>query len=236
MVETMKAGAGVEKRPAERRRNPDVTATILATTYALLREQGFRQLTIEGVAARAGVGKATIYRWWSSKGALAVEAFLLHVTPAIDYRGTGSSRRDIALQMRKLAHAFAGADGTIIREMLAMAQFDGETLHLFKEGYLEPRRVAAREMLALGVQQGEFRSDFDPDVIIDGLYGPIHHRLMLGRPTDDETFLKTIEEAMLSSIAMVPDVGRSDAKHLDSDDTAPSGEVVRNRRHRGGAE
>ncbi|WP_079566774.1 TetR/AcrR family transcriptional regulator [Bradyrhizobium erythrophlei] len=68
---------------------------VLDATYELLKTVGFHQMSIEGVAARAGVGKATIYRWWSSKGVLAVEAFMEAVAPSIAFRETGSARADI---------------------------------------------------------------------------------------------------------------------------------------------
>lgn len=190
------------RSPDKKRRSAASLNAILAATYEVLQEDGFRTLTIEGVAARAGVGKSTIYRWWPSKGALAVEAFLLHVTPQIEYTDTGSARRDIGSQMRRLAQAFEGTTGRIVREMWAMAQLDDETLKVFKEGFLEPRRVAARQMLFQGVEQGEFHSDFDPDTIIDALYGPMHHRLLLRRTVADEEFLRTVESAVLNSISL----------------------------------
>jgi len=195
------SGDSLIKAPPGKKRSTASKNAIISATYEMLVEQGFKNLTIEGVAARAGVGKATIYRWWPSKGALAVEAFLIHVTPSIDYTSTGSARRDIGLQMRRLVQAFAGPSGRIVREMLATGQFEDETLEMFKKGFLEPRRLAAKKILLDGVEQGEFKPDFDTEIIIDALYGPIHHRLMTRRDATDEVFLCTLERMVLDTIA-----------------------------------
>src|SRR5712672_4804884 len=86
--------------------------------------RSFHQMSIEGVAARAGVGKATIYRWWSSKGVLAVEAFMEAVAPSIAFRETTSARADIERQMKILAEAYRGRTGEIFREMIGFSQCD----------------------------------------------------------------------------------------------------------------
>src|SRR5260221_2469659 len=84
-----------------RRRSEASRKAILDATYELLKTIGFHQMSIEGVASRAGVGKATIYRWWSSKGVLAVEAFMEAVAPSIEVPETGSARTDIQVPMQK---------------------------------------------------------------------------------------------------------------------------------------
>src|SRR5258708_39963572 len=83
-----------------RKRSEASRKAILDATYELLETVGFHQMSIEGVAARAGVGKATIYRWWRSKGVLAVEAFMEAVAPSIAFRDTDSARAEIRRQMK----------------------------------------------------------------------------------------------------------------------------------------
>jgi AcrR family transcriptional regulator len=79
-----------------RKRSNSARQAILTAAFALLEEEGFERLSIEGVAARAGVGKTTIYRWWPTKGVMAVEAFLEAVTPAIAFRRSRSARADMS--------------------------------------------------------------------------------------------------------------------------------------------
>jgi len=184
------------------RRSQKSKDAILAATFAVLQQKGFRHLTIEGVAANAGVGKTTIYRWWSSKGALAVEAMLRYVSPEIEFNHGLSARDAIGAQIRRLALAYAGPSGRIVREMLGAGQTEPETLDLFMRGYLEPRRAIARAVLHHGMETGEFRKDIDPDIVIDALYGPIHVRSLLGLPLTDERFLTFLQESILEKISV----------------------------------
>src|SRR5260221_9974834 len=105
-----------------RRRSEASRKAILDATYELLKAIGFHQMSIEGVASRAGVGKATIYRWWSSKGVLAVEAFMEAAPPPRAVRQTGSARADIERQMKNLADAYRGRTGEVFTEMIGFSQ------------------------------------------------------------------------------------------------------------------
>jgi AcrR family transcriptional regulator len=173
---------------------------ILDTTFELLKEIGFQNLTIEGIAKRAKVGKTTIYRWWGSKGALAVEAFLKKVEPSIYFEESGSAANDISQQMKKLADIFGSEEGRIIREILATAQFDNETLLIFKDGFLKPRRLAAKDILQRGIQNGEFKESIEFDLILDMLYGPIYYRLITGDIPNDPIFLQALENIVLKGL------------------------------------
>jgi AcrR family transcriptional regulator len=184
-----------------RRRSRASRDAILAATDAVLEEVGFAKLSIEAVAARAGVGKATIYRWWSSKGTLAMEAFLGAVAPTIGFPATASARSDIMVQIHKVAKAYRGRAGRIVREMIGLGQFDPETMGAFVEGYLQPRRSAAKTVLQRGVDNGEFRQDTDLEIVVDALYGPIFHRLLTAHAAIDDKFITAHVALILDSIA-----------------------------------
>lgn len=190
--------------PAGRKRCNVAHDAILEATHALLLEVGFEKLTIEGVATRAGVGKATIYRWWSSKGELAVEAFLSAISRKVAFPVTASARDDIAEQHRRVARAYRGNTGRIVREIIATGQFDPTTRQQFFEGYLVPRRAAAFEALERGVRQGEFRPGLDFEAVVDALYAPIFHRLLIGHAANDPEFLRFISDLVLDGISAVP--------------------------------
>jgi len=142
--------------PQGRKRSEASRKAILDATYDLLKTVGFHQMSIEGVAARAGVGKATIYRWWNSKGVLAVEAFMEAVAPSIAFRETGSARADMERQMKILAEAYRGRTGEIFTEMIGFSQCDPEMREAFFVGYLKPRREAAKAALQRGIDQASF--------------------------------------------------------------------------------
>ena len=184
-----------------RRRNNASRDAILDATHALLEETGFDKLSLEGVAARAGVGKATIYRWWPSKGTLAMDSFLRAVAPTIAFPTTASARDDITTQIHKVAKAYRGKTGRIVREMIGLGQFDPETMRLFVEGYLQPRRLAAKSALQRGIDHGEFRGAIDLDIIVDALYAPIFHRLLTAHAEIIASFIDAHVNRVLDSIS-----------------------------------
>jgi AcrR family transcriptional regulator len=183
-----------------RKRSETSRKAILDATYDLLKTVGFHQMSIEGVAARAGVGKATIYRWWSSKGVLAVEAFMEAVAPSIAFRETTSARADIERQMKLLAEAYRGKAGEILKEMIGFSQSDSEMREAFFVGYLKPRREAAKAALQRGIDQGEFQSNLDPEVLVDALYGPLIYRMLTGYYPIDNSFTNQIRRVVFEGI------------------------------------
>jgi len=184
-----------------RRRNAVSHDAILEATHGMLDEIGFDKLSLEGVAARAGVGKATIYRWWSNKSALAMEA-LLHAVEALPGIGdSGSARGDIEVYVTRLWQALRGGKGRLVRQMIALAQFDADSRRIFHDRYLMPRRLALIAVVRRGVERGEFRAGLDPDLVCELLYAPLMHRLLLGSAGIDEHQVRAHLDLVLGSIA-----------------------------------
>lgn len=175
-------------------------AAILRAASQLLEEVGFARLSIEGIAVRAGVGKATIYRWWSCKGAVAMEAFLSATEQKVIFPQTGSAIADVTAQMCVLAEAYQGVTGRIVGEVIALGQSDPDSRKAFVEGYLEPRRSAARIALQRGVEQGEIRTDVDLDILVDALYAPIINRLLLRPGSLNESFVKELASLVFNGV------------------------------------
>ncbi|NQE29249.1 TetR family transcriptional regulator [Herbaspirillum seropedicae] len=185
-----------------RRRNAVSHDAILDATYVMLEEIGFDKLSLEGVAARAGVGKATIYRWWPNKSALAMEALLRAVEPMPPIGDSGSSRTDIELHMLQLSQLLRGKSGRVVREMIALAQFEPESKRIFNDNYLEPRRLALVSVLRRGAQRGEFREDADLSLVFDLLYAPLLQRLLTGQGDIDERQVQAQLKLVLGSITL----------------------------------
>ncbi|WP_420137370.1 TetR/AcrR family transcriptional regulator [Sphingomonas sp.] len=183
-----------------RKRDETSRQAILSATFALLEEQGFDRLSIEGVAARAGTAKTTIYRWWPSKGVLAVEAFLATTEPLIAFPDSESPREDIMRQMRSLAALYRGPTGRFVREMIGAAQHDAAMSTAFVSGFLEPRRAQAKAVFHRGVAAGEFRADLDADIAIDALYAPIYYRLLASGGAIDDAFVIGHAELVLRGL------------------------------------
>lgn len=172
-------GNGDGKRPPGRPRSEEARLSILQTTLRVLAETGFSNLTIEEVADRAAVGKATVYRWWPDKAALIADAFASSTVSKLHFPDTGSVDTDMSQQMRQLIKIFRGRRGRIVSAILAAGQSDKNLIAAFRERFLKPRRREAYATLDRGIVRGELRRDIDRDLLLDSLYGPIYMRFLL---------------------------------------------------------
>ncbi|MGH9495105.1 MAG: TetR/AcrR family transcriptional regulator [Candidatus Sulfotelmatobacter sp.] len=170
---------GSGKRLPGRPRSERARLAILRSTLKLLGENGFSDLTMEGVAGQAAVGKATVYRWWPNKGALIADAFASSTTHTLHFPDTGAVRTDMSRQMRQLVKVFRSRRGRIVSAILAAGQSDKELIAAFRERFLWPRRREAYATLERGIRRGELRKGADLDLLLDSLYGPIYMRFFL---------------------------------------------------------
>jgi AcrR family transcriptional regulator len=170
-----------------RPRDEAARAAILRSANTILEKKGIGGFTIEAVAARAGVAKTTIYRWWPSKGALAMAGFLAETAPKTPYPNTGSALVDLISQLRRVAAVYGGKTGRVLAAILAEGQRDPNTIAAFIEGYARPRREEAKAILSAGIERGELRAEIDLEATLDALYGPIYYRLLVPlAPLDPE--------------------------------------------------
>ena len=162
-----------------RPRDELATDRILASALELAEESGFDALTTEGVAARAGVGKMTIYRRWPNVWAVVVDAILAEVTRVSPVVERATARESLTVSMKLVAKSFRGRHGRLFRPLIGRAQVDDMLRAAIDERWLTPRRELSRGIVRRGIERGELRPGLDPDVVIDALYGPLYHRLLL---------------------------------------------------------
>ena len=163
-----------------RPRSPKIHQAILKAAVDLVLSHGFRAVTMEAIAEKAGVGRMTIYRRWPNKAAVVMDAFVARVDSETLFAPAKSFTESIRLQMRTMAKAFRGQDGTLIRALLAEAQFDPELAGALRERWTMPRRRMAIKHFQEGIRIGALRADIDPDAMIDVLYAPLYYRLQMG--------------------------------------------------------
>jgi AcrR family transcriptional regulator len=197
------------KRPrpttSGRPRSAASRTAILKAAYQILREAGFAGFTVEGVAARAGAGKATIYRWWQTKGTLAIEAFLVALAPRVETVGASASAiADLRAEVHLAAGVYRGRTGQLLRELIAMGQQDSATSRALRTDFVEPRRQSALRLLQRAVQTGELPPGTDIDVLADALWGPIFHRLLVSHMPIDRRFIEKLLDLVLGSAASRP--------------------------------
>lgn len=191
MVKTRKATSGAGRGPG-RPRSEKVRTAVIQSTLSLLERVGFDELTIEAVAARARVGKATIYRWWPTKADLVIDVFATAVEDELRFPTGSSALTSIHQQMRRWVPIFRGPLGQIVSTVIGAGQSDPEILRAFRAHWTEPRRVEARRILQRAQHEGLVRADLDADLILDLFYGPLYLRLMLKHAPLDENFVDKV--------------------------------------------
>jgi len=143
-------------------------------------------MTFESIAARAGVSKVTIYKWWPSRGAVAVDAYFHRHQETYSFDDTGDVARDLGTQLRLLIKAFRGRPGEVMAELIGQAQTDPVLAETLRTGWLQPRRDATAIVLRQAIERSQIRPDVDIPTVMDELYAPLYWRLMMRhQPLDD---------------------------------------------------
>jgi AcrR family transcriptional regulator len=169
-------------RSPGRPRDPAVEQAIIDATLQLLADEGFG-LSIEAVAARAGVGKATIYRRWPNKDQLIVDA-LAQLQEPVEHPPGGSVRDELVAILDAVRRkATTSLAGKILPRLMAEATSNPALLQAYRRQVLEPRRQLVADALRRGMDSGNLRTDLDIEHVIDLLVGPVMYRLVM-RPSD----------------------------------------------------
>lgn len=171
--------------PRGRPRSGTSRAAILNAAFALLGERGFEAMSMEAVAARAGVGKATVYRWWKTKAEIAVDAFLEATCDELAMPDTGSAREDFRMQISQLAALLRGPRGRALAAMLGGARSDPELAKVLRERWLGVRRQWGVQRMARAVADGETLPGVELGAALSLLYGPIYTPLLFGDDPPD---------------------------------------------------
>jgi len=154
------------------------------------------------VAARAGVGKATIYRRWPSKGLLALDAFVASFREEQPQPDTGTLRGDMLVTLDAWVRAVTQTPmGSMLTGLIAEAQHDPELRGAWRDRVLEPLRSQHRIMLDRAVERGEIPASVDKDVVLDLFFGAAEHRLLLGHLPMTGEFIAEVVDMILSGIA-----------------------------------
>jgi AcrR family transcriptional regulator len=201
---------GVGDAPARtgRPRSEARRAAILAAAGDLMLEGGLRAATMEAIAARAGVGKATVYKWWPSRGAVALEGFMLRAADSWSLPEGASAPEALRIlavaAVRLFTHSPAGP---LMRALAADAQSDPEIAQALREQWLGPRRAVAAEIIREGIARGELRADLDVAAALDLVFAPVYYRLLFSHEVLDEAFAERCIDYVLEGIVEAGNTG-----------------------------
>lgn len=195
----------VSTEPARTRGRPrsePARQAILAAATELLLSRGLSAVSMDAVAARAGVSKATIYRWWPTKETLALDALYEQLTePSLEPPDTGTLRGDLlALLLSFLERVGDRPFGRVIGALITEAATDPVFGALYRERYVEPRRAQARTIFARALGRGEIDAGTNVEAAIDLLYGALYHRLLHGHAPLTADFVETTVGIVVTGI------------------------------------
>ena len=175
---------------------------ILEATRRMMTHTPLRDVSIEAIARKAGVGKTTIYRWWSNKVAVVVEAFSeqLDIHTPNESMATTSPTDALSRQVEKLVRHLRGRNGKILADIMAEAQADDGVMSLFHAFYLNTRKQTLAQIVYQGQRSCEFNAVIAPDIAADIIMGPVFFRLLSSRDGLDERFIDEYPVTILNMI------------------------------------
>jgi AcrR family transcriptional regulator len=198
----MSSDVSAEAPQRGRPRSERARTAILEAASELLLARGLSAVSMDAVAERAGVSKATIYRWWPTKETLALDALYTEWAAARPHpRDTGSLRGDLLSLLRPWAR-LAGSRpyGRVVAALLTEAQTDPVFAAEYRERFVEPRRQQAREIFRRAIERGEIPADTKVEVALDLLYGPMYHRLLHGHAPLNDRFVREVIDMVLDGV------------------------------------
>ena len=190
-------GAAGPGRPRSER----ARRAILEAARTLVEREGYPAATIEAIAARSGVAKTTIYRWWPNRAALIVD---LLVQVAADLAPPPAGRdplRALRTELFLVAKAADALPGKLLGSLLGDAQNDAQIRLALREGLFDPRRRATAKVIRQAQRLGQLRRDAQPLVVVDLLYGPLFYRSFIRHERLTPRFVSRVIEHVLEGLA-----------------------------------
>jgi len=201
-------------RPTGRRPREEVQRAALEATLDLVDNPsiGYRGLTMEAVARRAGISKATLYRWWPSKAHLLCEAYVAKANRDIPLPGAGDLGEDLREYLHHIAFALGHlGTGRTIAEVILAANVDPAFGDLYRHTLLADRKRSLRHLLERARAAGQLRADADLEVVVDMAYGALHHRLVVSHEPIDGPYVAGLATLLARALVPLPGDQRGDA-------------------------
>jgi len=187
----------VPSLPKGRRRDPNLDEAIFDATLAMFAEGGYRNVSIEGVAARAGVGKATIYRRHPTKAALVVDAVRERLCVLDELPDTGDVRADLLAMMQPLVDRLRSADGPMMVALMSERTREPELAAEYDRSIIGRKRVHMRNLLTRAVASGVLAPETDIDLVAEAIPALIWHHALHHLTIDEEFAARVVDNLVL---------------------------------------
>jgi AcrR family transcriptional regulator len=189
------SGRGRGRRPAG-----EVRADVLSAVGELVLTEGVANLTFDRVAKLARVSKTTLYKWWPSPGALALDGYVHAVEQTLAFEDTHDIRRDLRNQLHAFADVMATPGGRALLELIGASQTDPDLATAYRALYSTRRRELAADRLTRAQHEGQIRPGVDVQVVVDQLWGATYHRLLIPDEPVTATFLDALVDNLFDGI------------------------------------
>lgn len=174
---------------------------ILGATLELLEQRGLSEISLDEIATRARVSKASIYRRWPSKGTLAFDAFMVQFLEDRPEPNTGSLENDLHEALRLWVRKVDGTTtGRTLRGLIAEVQRDPGLADAWRERFIGPLRARHLAIVRRAAERGELRDGADAGLLLDLLYGPAYYRMLQGHLPLDDHFVSSVVAAIVAAI------------------------------------
>lgn len=187
-----------------RPRNLQLRQAVLDAARELLEQAGPSGVTMEAVAAKAGVGKPTVYRWWPNRHAVTMDALMASTAKDKPPRSSSSPLRALSRQLKMVVHTLSSRTGRNVTTLIAAADPDTELSKTFRNHFILSRRDEGRALLEKAAEAGEIRPDADLEIALDQIYGPLFFRMLMGHAPLDEGFVDGLIASLLSGLRNAP--------------------------------
>jgi AcrR family transcriptional regulator len=199
---SVESGAMTPTRGRGRPRSEEHRDAVLKAAMELMQEDDLRRASVDRISARSGVSKATIYKWWPNRTAVAIDAFLHQIMVDAPVPDTGSAAEDFRLTLRGIMRFYTSPLGAIYAQLVGESQFYPTERERIRTHQVNLRRAAVTKIWHRGVARGELDSDVDPEVALDLIFGPAMYRMAIGHagltPADADAIVATAMRALAS--------------------------------------
>lgn len=185
------------RRTPGRPRSIEADAAILEATIELFADTGYEGLTVEGVAARAGVSKATVYRRYPGKVELVVAACRAYADVHRELPDSGSLRGDVRVLVENLVTMLTATPVGRVMPMLVADRARVPELDAQQRGVVREKRDRYLAAVEHAAARGELRPGVDPELVVDACVGPVFYRFLVSRAPLDRDFVDGLVDAVV---------------------------------------
>ncbi len=190
------AAAALPGRP----RSEQARRAVLDATRDLIHEGGYAAATIESIAARAGVAKTTIYRWWPNRPTLVVDVVKEVAEERVPRPVGRDALRALRTELRGIASVSDSLLGKMLTSLLGEAQRDPAVRAALVDGIFQPRSAASARAIRQARDEGALRRDVPPDLAVDLLVGPLFYRMFVGHRPVTQEFVEQVFHNVLTGL------------------------------------